>query len=60
MTLNQTMICHTHTSGFKLQLYIHNGNWTEWSPIQSVIMQVMAKSDDQEAGVQFVNYGYDY
>ena len=24
VTPNQTMMRHTHTSGFKLQLYIHN------------------------------------
>ena len=30
------------------------------SPIQSVITQEMAKSDNQEAGVQFVNNRYDY
>ena len=41
-------------------MYIHNSNWTEQSPIQSVIMQLMAKSDNQEAGVQFINHGYDY
>ena len=32
VTPNQTMICHSHTSVFKLQLFIHNGNWAERSP----------------------------
>ena len=39
---------------------IHNGNRTEWSPIQSVIIRVITKLDDREAGVQFVNHEYDY
>ena len=33
---------------------ISNGDRTEWSPIRSVIIQVMTKSDDREAGVRFV------
>ena len=32
----------------------------EWSPIRSVIIQVIMKSDDHEAGVRFVNHEYDY
>ena len=39
---------------------IYNGSRTEWSPIQSVIIQVITKLDDCKAGVQFVNYEYDY
>ena len=39
---------------------ISNGNRTEWSPIRSVIIRVMTKSDDREAGVRFVNHEYDY
>ena len=39
---------------------ICNGNKTEWSPIRSVIIRVMTKSDDRAAGVRFVNYEYDY
>ena len=34
-------------------IYKSNGNRTEWSPIQSVIMRVMTKSDDRAAGVRF-------
>ena len=39
---------------------ISNGNRTEWSPIRSVIIQVIAKSDDRQAGVRFVYHEYDY
>ena len=39
---------------------ISNGNRTEWSPIRSVIIEVMTKSDDRTAGVQFVYHEYDY
>ena len=38
----------------------YNGNRTEWSPVRSVIIQVITKLDDREAGVQFVNREYDY
>ena len=37
-----------------------NGNRTEWSPIQSVIIRVIIKSDDRAAGVRFVYHEYDY
>ena len=37
-----------------------NGNRTEWSPIRSVIIQVITKSDDRAAGVRFVYHEYDY
>ena len=39
---------------------ISNGNRTEWSPIQSVIIHVITKSDDRAAGVRFVYHEYDY
>ena len=39
---------------------INNGNRTEWSPIRSVIIRVITRLDDREAGVQFVNHEYDY
>ena len=39
---------------------ISNGNRTEWSPIQSVIIRVITKSDDRAAGVRFVYHEYDY
>ena len=44
----------------RLQYIIHNGNRTEWSPIRSVIIREITKSDDSEAGVRFVNHEYDY
>ena len=37
-----------------------NSNRTEWSPIRSVIIRVMIKSDDRAAGFQFVYHEYDY
>ena len=33
---------------------INNTNKTEWSPIRSVIIRVITKLDDREAGVRFV------
>jgi len=39
---------------------IRNGNRTEWSPIRSVIIPVITKSDDCAAGVRFVHDEYDY
>ena len=39
---------------------ICNGNRTEWSPIQSVIIRVITKSDDRAVGVLFVYHEYDY
>ena len=39
---------------------ICNGNRTEWSPIRSVIIRVITKSDDRAAGVRFVYREYDY
>ena len=39
-----------------LSFMINTGKRTEWSPIWSVIIQVITKSDDREAGVQFVNH----
>ena len=46
--------------GFLTYFTISNGNRTEWSPIQSVIIRVITKSDDRAAGVRFVNHEYDY
>ena len=39
---------------------ICNGNRTEWSPIRSVIIRLITKSDDRAAGVRFVYHEYDY
>ena len=41
-------------------ILISNGNRTEWSPIRSVIIRVITKSDDRAAGVRFVYHEYDY
>ena len=41
-------------------IMIRNGNRTEWSPIRSVIIQVITKSDDRAVGGRFVNHEYDY
>ena len=43
-----------------IYILISNGNRTEWSPIQSVIIRVITKSDDRAAGVRFVYHEYDY
>ena len=37
---------------------ISNGNRTEWSPIRSVIIRVITKSDDRSAGVRCVYHEY--
>ena len=37
-----------------------NVNRTKWSPIRSVIIRVITKSDDRAAGVRFVYHEYDY
>ena len=39
---------------------INNGTRTEWSPIRSVIIRVITKSDDCAAEVQFVYHEYDF
>ena len=41
-------------------LAICNGSMTEWSPIQSIIIRVITKSDDRAAIVRFVYHEYDY
>ena len=46
--------------GGKNASYLSNGNRTEWSPIRSVIIRVITKSDDRAAGVRFVYHEYDY
>ena len=38
----------------EIKILIGCGNMTKWSPIWSVIIQVITKSDDRAAGVQFV------
>ena len=39
---------------------ITNGNRTEGSPIRSVIIRVVTKSDDRAVGVRFIYNEYDY
>jgi len=39
---------------------VSNGNRTEWSPILSVTIRVITKSDDRTAGVPFLYHEYDY
>ena len=41
-------------------IIISNGNRTEWSPIRSVIIRMITKSDDRAGGVRFVYHEYDY
>ena len=45
---------------FLIMIMISNGNRTERSPIQSVIIRVIKKSDDRTEGVRFVYHEYDY
>ena len=52
-----TIKCNSH---FCVKSTISNGNRTEWSPIRSVIIRVITKSDDRAAGVRFVYHEYDY
>ena len=40
--------------------WIYNDDRTEWSPVRSVIIRVINKSNDREAGVRSVNHEYDY
>ena len=35
-------------------------NRTEWTPIRSVIIRMITKSDDRAAGVRFVYHEYDH
>ena len=39
---------------------INDVNRTEWSPVRSVMTQVITKSNNRETGVRFVNHEYDY
>jgi len=41
----------SHVGVSNPQVLISNGNRTEWSPIRSVIIRVITKSDDRAAGV---------
>ena len=53
----------SHCNKFQIKCLndmLSNGNRTEWSPIRSVIIRVITKSDDRAAGVRFVYHEYDY
>ena len=55
------VICHrSYFTRGKLATVISNGNRTEWSPVRSVIIRVITKSDDRTARVWFVYREYDY
>ena len=45
---------------WSIRTKISNGNRTERSPIRSVIIRVITKSDERAAGVRFVYHQYDY
>ena len=48
-------------SGYLSQFcMIGNDNRTEWSPMLSVIIRVVTKSDDRAAEVRSVYHEYDY
>ena len=51
---------HEARGRFEITSTISNGNRAEWSPVQSVIIRVITKSDDRAAGVRFVYHEYDY
>ena len=53
------MYIETHKSPI-IKPELSNGNRTEWSPVWSVIIRVITKSDDHAAGDRFVYYEYDY
>ena len=57
--INCTALDQSKLSNF-VECTISNCNRTEWSPIQSVIIRVITKSDDRAAGVRFVYHEYDY
>ena len=59
---HQDFLCQTVVRLGKrvIRVKLSNGNRTEWSPIRSVIIRVIIKSDDRAAGVRFVYHEYDY
>ena len=58
--LNNNNNHHNNNKNTAVNIAISNGKRTEWSPIRSVIIQVITKSDDRAAGVRFVYHEYDY
>ena len=57
--LRDSVVVRTRPRAIPLAM-ISNGNMTEWSPIRSVIIRVITKSDDRAARVRFVNHEDDY
>ena len=55
--LGRVLRCKVQSSFSKS---VSNFNRTEWSPNRSVIIRVIAKSDDRAAGVRFVYHEYEY
>ena len=57
---------HFHVAGFAPRLLLkqrqkRTREWhIEWSPLRSVIIRVITKSDDRATGVRSVNHEYDY
>ena len=58
MLRDSVVVVRTRPRAIPLAM-ISNGSRTEWSPIRSVIIRVITKSDDRAAGVRFVYYEYD-
>ena len=47
-------------SKFPLQTLMRNANRTEWSPVRSVVIQVLTATENRAVGVRFVYHKYDY
>ena len=68
LTVHQPVLCSliyhavstNQSARYMETIMISNGNRAEWSPIRSVIIRVITKSDDRAAGVRFVYHEYDY
>ena len=59
-----TFISVKITASFQIQHLIQlysfsTGNRTEWSPVRSVIIQVITKLNDRTAGARFIYHEYD-
>ena len=50
------VVCITIEYGGNFLITSNCGNRTEWSPIWSVIIRVINKSNNHQVGVQFVNH----
>ena len=58
--VQQQNLTQSSLNTVRISYLLSNGKRTEWSPIRSVIIRVITKSDDRAAGVRFVNHEYDY